>query len=154
MKPLSLLLATLFLVTGCKKSNSKINVTVLSATNSRPAGGIKVMLLTDKQFIRPNAVASETTNSEGESTFNVASGIKYYVYVYYKSPNEANAVHINIGKFNSEKELIYAARQTPEAKVGDDKFSDIDGDGIVGPYDKVVPVQAQSGTVNATYTIK
>jgi len=59
--------------------------------------------------------------------------------------------YISVGVFKSDEEINNYPRANPTDKVGDPKYADINGDGLINEYDLVLPIQTpKKGNLDLT----
>ena len=134
--------------TACKK-DSKPSVIEVSVhiQDARLQNNVNVQLLTVSSGSIINS-AKGTSDANGKINYNVSPGKTYYLY-YDGTDQEIiyndNATYLVKGKFTSQQQIKNSPFQGPNTKVGDDIYMDINGDGAITYYDKVLPVTEPSG---------
>ncbi len=135
-------LATLFI--SCKKDKSTlppvINVSVQLADNS--AVNNAVISLLDANHA---TVATATSGSDGKIAFTATANNTYYLYnnlADSKIIADPDATYFITGTFTSQQQINNSPVQTPAAKIGDNVYLDINGDGAINYYDLVKKVTA------------
>jgi hypothetical protein len=143
---------------ACKKDNgpTRITVTVVMA-NQTVVSNAAIALLTDAHRIysSPNEKKSGT---DGQLYFDVDADQTFYLY-HYNDGNiigDSDATYITDGTFKSTDDIKYSARQTPAPNIGDTKYVDINGDGVIDKNDLVKKVTGPSSgqTVQVVFSLK
>jgi len=140
-----LLFAAIALLAACKKDNdpfvpsTRIQIHVTSAVEGPVVKGINITLLSDDHHITADYVAMAATGADGNATFTVTPGIKYYVYAYGKPPTTPGAVYIFNGKYTSQAQIDqFNFVSVSKPHIGDNMYDDINGDGQIDAFDKVM----------------
>ncbi|AMR30484.1 hypothetical protein A0256_03130 [Mucilaginibacter sp. PAMC 26640] len=146
----SLIICGILLVAACKKEENKPTIITVNvrSVSGQALSDVSVKLLPEKSI---NAVATEVAGADGKITFIVQPATTYYLYHYgsdQRSPDNSTSIFIVTGKFTTQEQINGSPRQTPLANLGDDIHLDINRDGVVDKYDKVVKV----GPVNVGTT--
>lgn len=148
----------LLLFSACKKDNSptRISVTVVMS-NQSPATNSSVALLTDAHPFYFN-VNEKRSGNDGQLYFDVDADKTYYLY-HYDDGNiigDNDATYITSGVFKSTDDIKNPPAQTPAPNVGDPKYVDINGDGVINRYDLVKKITGPSSgqTVSVVFTLK
>lgn len=142
--PAILAVATL-LTTSCKKdaSDTAIEVHVQAGSGTALSDKSISLLSDDNRVYWNDPKSAKKSDNNGNLTFKVTPGKNYYLYHYAddgKLIYNAEASFIVIGKFSSQQQINTSPGQTPEAKVGDDIYQDVNVDGIINNQDKVLQV--------------
>lgn len=146
------------MITACKKDKKAfITVNVQSAQHEAMAG-IGITLLSDEHRIYSSDITTVKSNNSGKITFAVVPGKTYYLFHDTGDGNilvnDENASYIITGKFTSEEQLRVSPQTTPPEKVGDNIYQDINQDGGINKYDRVVTVKAPAEkTLNVNFTV-
>jgi hypothetical protein len=138
----------LILLSGCKKDSKPaiIEVTV-HLQNQTILSNVKVNLLTVSSGTI-TATLTGASDGNGKIDYNVSAGKSYYLY--YDGTNQetiynTEATYITKGKFTSQQQINGSPYQGLNTKVGDDIYMDINGDGAINDYDKILAVTEPSG---------
>ncbi|MDO3625902.1 hypothetical protein [Mucilaginibacter sp. BT774] len=143
----ALFILPVLLFTACKK-DSKPSVIEVSVhlQNAGVQSNVNVKLFT----VSSGSIISSTIGTSdvsGKIDYIVIPGRTYYLY--YDGTNQeaifnADATYLVKGKFTSQQQINSSPYQGPNTKVGDDIYMDINGDGAITDYDKVLPVTEPS----------
>jgi len=134
---------------SCRKEDGPGLEIKVVASNNLPVSGAGFDVLDDTRRIasRDN---TKSTSADGFVRFNLKMERKYYIYLV---PNQANsgkyignaeASYIPDGTFKTQADIASNPGHTPTPKIGDTKYLDINGDGVVDKYDLVVPIFSSS----------
>ncbi len=139
------LILHLLIFTACEKEDEAVlEIKVLSPGNV-PMSGVFVDVLDDSKKIS-SSIDAKTTSNEGLVKFNLVSSKKCYIYLIADQSytgtylGNAEAEYIPDGTFDTQEEIDNSAGQTPTPKVGDTKYFDINGDGVINKVDLIIPI--------------
>jgi hypothetical protein len=141
-KPKLLLLSGLVaigLFSCSKKGSASFEITVTDGRTGNASNGAIIKLYPDSAAVVNNDPKyTKTTDKSGKAKFSVSYLAKYYVIV--QNGNEKNLYDgsVPIGIFKSQQEVNNYPIQTPPGVAGRIIFRDINGDGKMDHYDKVV----------------
>jgi hypothetical protein len=144
----ALFILPILLFAACRKEGKSdlIEVTV-RLQNQTIQSNVKVSLLT----VSSGSIISTTlgtSDGAGKIDYNATPGRGYYLY--YDGTNQeyiynTEATYIVKGKFTSQQQIDSSPYQGANTQVGDDIYMDINGDGTINNYDKVLAITEPSG---------
>jgi hypothetical protein len=145
--------------TSCKKDKkpSVIEVTV-QLQDQTVVDGATVLVLSDQHKTATDYVATGKSGADGKIDFTVTPGQTYYLY--YNGANQENinnqeATFITMGTFTSQQQIDNSPQQPGTTVIGGPIYEDINGDGVINNFDKILKVTgpASGGKADVTMTL-
>ena len=153
-----LILVLIAFCISCKKDKKPaiIEVTV-TLQNQTILSDATVLILSNQHKIISDYVATGKSGANGKVDFSVTSGQTYYLYydgANQRSINNQEATFITIGTFTSQQQIDSSPPQPGSTVIGGPIYQDINGDGIINNYDKVLKVTAPASGGKASTSIE
>ena len=152
---LFLYLTVLLFAISCKKENTHILKVKVVSPENEPIDDIRLNLL-NEGIVISHPRDGITTSGDGMAAFSLEPNRRYNLYLignerYNSLLENPGTTYISVGVFKSDEEINNYPRANPTDKVGDPKYADINGDGLINEYDLVLPIQTpKKGNLDLT----
>lgn len=151
-----------FIFSCGKDFNGPVITLEVRSQDNKPVPAVKIALLTNSSTpVSEGRI--KTTDDSGKVVIllSINPKAKYVAYLWHENPSKylyltnPEATYMAKGTFQSQQEIDASPQQNPQAKVGDIRYIDLNVDGVINEFDKVLPLGDTSvGEIHKTLSVK